>query len=202
MAEQVRPMQYHEEERFKFDAYAHAVTMIAEQHRMIHDGFMYDISGKALAVAAAASVDVLFTMAAGVILHLTNVEYTLDEAPVLVELYENVVTSADGTAALVSNHNRLSSNTPGSVVTIGPTITDIGDLLHERYIPAAGKDTGLVVKGADREWILGNTGTPNKYLWRITNNTPAAITIGYHFNGYEIGYTQNRSEEFDDLSGS
>ena len=206
MAETVRPLQYSEEERFKFDAWAHAITVIAEEHRMIHDGFMFNLSGTALAVANLATVDVLFSFAAGAVGHIVNVEYTMDDAPALIEFYENVVTSADGTAANVQNHNRLSSDTAPATVTIGPTITDIGDQLHERYIPAGaspgGQSAGAIVGGGDREWVIGNIGTPNKYLWRFTNNSGGAINVGYHFNGYKIGYTQNRRVEFNDHSGS
>ncbi len=36
------------EEAAKFDPHAHAVTVIAEQHRLIHDGMFFQASGKQL----------------------------------------------------------------------------------------------------------------------------------------------------------
>ena len=172
------------------DPFADAIVVINEPHNMIHLGKFFDMSGITTAVANGASVDILFSFPAGAIGHLTNVEYQLDDAPCTVEFYENVVTSADGAAAMVVNHNRISSTTPNAVITTGPTITDIGDLVHVRHIPAAGsaggQPAGQLIVGEDHEWVIGNTGTPNKYLWRITNNSGGAIDIGYHFNGYEI----------------
>jgi len=174
------------------DPFVDAVVFISEPHNMTHLGKFFDMSGTSN-LANGASLDILFSFPSGVIGHLTNVEYQLENAPCSVEFYENVVTSADGTAANVQNHNRISSVTPGAVITLGPTITDIGDLLHERYIPDAGgpvgQSAGQLVAGEDNEWVIGNTGTPNKYLWRLTNNSGGAIDVGYHFNGYEPSAT-------------
>ncbi|MCP4791944.1 MAG: hypothetical protein GY882_01205 [Actinomycetia bacterium] len=204
MAEQVRPMQYQEEERFKFDPYAHAVTAITEPHRMTHDGFMYNASSGGIAVADGATLDVIFALAAGVFAHVILVEFGIDDGPGLVELYENVVTSDDGTTVLTKNHNRVGTpSDPATVVTHTPTITDVGDVLHQRYIPDPGgsgnQSLGNVFSGEDQEWVLGGE---NKYLWRLTNNSGGAINAGVHFNFYEIGYTVNHREEFDNLSGS
>jgi hypothetical protein len=35
-----------DEEKYKFDPFTHSVTVISEQHRMSHDGFMHHSSGK------------------------------------------------------------------------------------------------------------------------------------------------------------
>ena len=186
---------YRMDQRF-FDPFVHALTVISEPHRMIHDGFMFDSTGIFAAVANGATVDTLFTFPAGVIGHLTNVEYQLDDAPCLAEFYENVVTSADGTAALVVNKNRIiAPAAPGAVITDAPTITDIGDLLYSRHIPSASSPgqqaAGALVPGDEHEWVIGATTVEKKFLWRITNNSGGPITIGYHFNGYEIGYEHN-----------
>jgi len=182
-----------DEQRKAFDSYVHAMTVISEPHRMIHDGFFFNASGVETGVANAASVDLLIVMPAGSFGHLTLVEFSLDDAPCDVFFYEDVVTSADGTAVNVRNHNRVNANdTSNATVTSGPTITDIGTLLHQRYIPAPSapgqQAGGLLVTGEDAEWVLGSPTVETKYLWRITNNSGGAITIGYHFNGYEIGY--------------
>lgn len=179
------------EMQMAFDNFANAVTVIQEPHRMIHDGFMFDSSGIATAVANGASLDLLFALPAGQIGHMTTVEFSLDDAPVTASFYEDVTTSADGTAANVQNHNRIVGGSPAAVITVGPTVTDLGTLLHTRYIPSAGapgqQPAGQLVEGETREWVIGSSTAPIKYMWRVTNNSGGAIDIGYHFNGYEIG---------------
>ena len=172
-----------------FDPHAHALTVITEPHRMIHDGFFFSVSGKVTGLADAGTHDILFKFPAGTIGHLTLVEYTLQDAPVELALYENVVVSADGTPANVRNHNRVVANdTSNTGIFLAPTVTDIGDLLDDRYIPTAGKDTGQLVPGEDAEWVLGNPVAAKNYMYRLTNNSGAAIDFGFHFSGYEIGY--------------
>ncbi|GAG11113.1 unnamed protein product [marine sediment metagenome] len=193
MADNFRTNTSYDEEMRKFDSYAHAVTVISEPHRMIHDGFMFNASGVVAAVADSASLDILIKRPQGNIGHFTFVEFALDDSPVTVEFFEDVTVSADGTEVNVHNHNRLSSNTPsGATMFTGPTVTDTGTLLHTRYIPSAGapgnQPAGRLVSGEDAEWVIGSVTADINYLWRITNNSGGAISIGYHFNGYLIGY--------------
>ena len=182
-----------DEEKYKFDQWAHAVTVITENHRMIHDGFFFDMSGLETALANGANLDILITLPAGSFGHLVNVEYTMDDSPCMAYFYEGVTTSADGAAANVRNHNRVNANDSSSaVITTGPTVTDVGTLLHQRYIPTAGgpvgQQHGSLVSGEDNEWVIGSPTVETKYMWRFTNNSGGAINVGYHFNGYEIGY--------------
>ena len=160
------------------------LTVIGETHRLIHQGKLFDATGIAVAVAAAATFDVLMQFPVGVVGHLTNVEYTFDDTPVLIEFYEGTTFSAAGTASLVVNKNRLAAATaPGAVITENPTVTSPGTLIHQRYVPSGGNKVGILVPGEQLEWVLGN-GTD--YMWRVTNNTNGPIDIGYHFNGYEL----------------
>jgi len=128
--------------------------------------------------------------------HLSLVEFTLEDAPATVNFYEGTTTSADGTAINIRNHNRVSGNdAPAAVITVGPTVTDVGTLLDTRYIPAAGgpvgQAAGLLVAGEHAEWVLGSPTVETKYLWRINNASGGAIDISYHFNGYEPGYPED-----------
>ena len=158
------------------------VTTIGESHRLIHMGRLFDASGLNLAVPAGGVFDVLMQFPAGAVGHLTNVEYQLEDSPVLIEFFEGVTWSAAGTAALVVNKNRMSATTPNAVITENPTITDTGTLLHQRYVPPTVKG-GILVPGEDLEWVIGND---RDYLWRVTNNTNGPLIMGYHFNGYEL----------------
>lgn len=176
-----------------WDRFAHARTVISSGHRMIHEGFMFDASGIVASVAAGATHDILFRFPAGEIGHMTVVEYSLQDAPCTISFHENVVTSADGTAVNVRNHNRVNANdTAGVTMTQGPTVTDLGTTLHERWIPSAvgpgGLQGGLLVGGEDSEWVLGSPTAEKTYMWRVTNESGGAIKLGFHFNGYQIGY--------------
>jgi len=155
---------------------------------MIHDGLFFDASGK-INVGIGANLDILLQFPAGSIGHLTMVEYNVEDAPCDILFYENTTFSAAGTAITPKNHNRLSTKTSDITMTHTPTITDAGDLLHTKYIPAAGgpgqQAGGLLVPGEDQEWVLGNG---VNYLWRLTNNSGGAIDVGFHFNGYHIDY--------------
>jgi hypothetical protein len=165
--------------------------VISEPHRMIHDGYFYDVSGIVTGVANGATMDLMVRRPAGNIGHLTNIEITLDDAPVTITFHEDVTVSADGTEKTVRNHNRLvGDNGPGAQFFEQPTVTGTGTLLHERYIPSPAAPgataAGSLVKGEDHEWIIGSPTEQTQYLWRVTNNSGGAITIGYHFNGYVI----------------
>ena len=181
-----------QEEVFKFDSHAHAVTVIGEPHRMIHDGFMSNASGVAVGIANAAALELFIRLPAGTIRHVIQVEFALDDAPCTVEFFEGSTASADGTAVNIRNHNRIASDPTVDLMFEGPTLTGDGTLLLTRYIPspasAGGQAAGQLVSGDDFEWILGHPTLERTYLWRVTNNSGGAITMGYHFNGYQIGY--------------
>lgn len=173
-----------------YDNYAPAFTMISEPHRMIHDGKFFNASGKATALADAASLDLLIRLPVGEIRHVILVEFAADDAPLDILFYEGTTTSDDGTAVNIRNHNRVGTPDDGaSLMTVGPTVTDLGTLLHSRYIPApsapGGQPAGQLVTGEDGEWVLGHPALERTYLWRVTNNSGGAINIGYHFNGYQ-----------------
>lgn len=176
-----------------FDDYAYAITTISEPHRMIHDGFFFSMSGIETALANLGTFDILFRAPAGQMGHVTLLEFTVQNAPITVTMYEGTTTSADGTPTNARNHNRVNGNdTPGIATTTQPTVTGLGTLLDERYVPdiggPPGVSHGLLVAGADAEWVLGSPDVETTYLWRLTNNSGGAIDLGYHFNGYQLGY--------------
>lgn len=182
-----------DEDKRKFDNIVHAVTTISEPHRMIHDGFFFDHTG-ILSVANGANLDIFIRIPAGSFSHMTAVEFAIEDAPVTLSFYEGTTASADGTAANSRNHNRVSPNdTPAAVMTTGPTVTDVGTLLHTSFVPSTGagqgnRSTGALVLGADAEWILGSPVAETTYLIRMNNGSGGTIDIGYHFNSYEPGY--------------
>jgi len=184
------------EELKKFDDYAHAVTTITEPHRMIHDGYFFNMSGVSTALASGGTFDIFFRVPAGTIGHMILVEFTLEDAPCMVTFHENTTTSDDGTECNIRNHNRIAgtanSDATAVVATFGPTVTAAGDILDSRYVPSVGglggQTAGMLVAGEDAEWVIGSPTEETTYMWRLTNNSGGAIDLGYHFNGYQIGY--------------
>lgn len=178
-----------DEERRKFDSYAHALTIIQEQHRMSHDGFMFHSSGKVSGLANGATQDFLLAVPALTWPHLQRFALTVESGDVDILLYEGTTTSADGSAANIRNVNRNSSNTADTVLTLGPTVTTPGTLIHTDWIPPTGAGVGSAIGALDiqlgEEWLLSPS---TKFLFRATNNSGGAIDLRYEFVWYEIGY--------------
>lgn len=182
-----------------FDPHAHALTTISEMHRLIHDGMFYDVSGIVASLASGASLDICMRFDAGVVGHMTQMEYSVEDAPCDIFFYEDCVyTPATGTPVNMRNHNRVAGtgtpgdNPSGMEMVESPTVTDVGTLIHSRYVPSAGGVGGLasgsMVAGENAEWIVGNPTQATHYLWRVTNNSGVAIKLSYHFNGYALAY--------------
>ena len=164
-------------------------TVTSAIHRIIHDGFYFTCTGKT-SVASLASYDILFAFPANLFGHLTVVEFAFDDAPIDVQFFEDVTTSAEGTAANVRNHNRaVAIDGSDAAITLAPTVTDTGTLLHTSYVPSGGNNIGQIVSAEDAEWIVGGrNNAPMKFLWRITNGSTGTINFAWHFNGYELHY--------------
>lgn len=178
-----------DEVTFQYDPYAHALTVIEEEHRLTHDGMVFHTSGRA-SVTNTNSLDILFAVPAGVRPHFRKADLELGDGPCDAYLYEGTTTSDDGTALNTYNRNRNSSNVSGTVLTSGPTISDVGTLIHDRYFgDTGGVWTRVSVHGdaTGEEWVLAPS---TKYLLRITNNSGVTIVVNYQLMHYEISYTQ------------
>lgn len=181
-----------DEELFKFDPYAHAVTAIGENHRMIHDGFYFDVSGFAAGIANGGNLDILIKCPAASPVHFTLAGLAVEDTPWNIYFYEGTTVSADGTSVPVRNHNRYGGSDTRFATTVftGPTVTGVGTQIHTDYIPpsGAGANSGQLIPVLDTEWVLGDPDNAVNYLIRATNNSGVAADIGWHLNGYEIGY--------------
>lgn len=179
-----------DEEGRKFDQFVHAVTTIDSLHRMTHDGFVYHASGKVTGMIADNVDDFLITTPALSFPHFQRLQITTGRGDIDMLVYEGATTSADGAAITVLNVNRNSANTPNAVFTSGPTVTDVGTLIHTQWTPptATGvgqSPSGIVGETNGEEWILAPS---TKYLIRITNNSGATIDYRYEMLWYEVGY--------------
>ena len=178
-----------DEDRRSWDGYVHARTVIDHEHRMIHDGMAFHVTHRVASLANGASFDILYSPPAFSFPHLTALLVSLADSPCDVLSYENVVTSDDGTALTPFNRDRNSTKTAQMGVTHSPTITDLGDLVHDRFVPDAGgqgsNSIGIITPNFGEEWILKPS---TKMMTRVTNNSGGAITLTFEALWYEISY--------------
>jgi len=179
-----------DEELYKFDKYAHAVTVISEPHRMNHDGFMQSVTYKRTALADAASQDFLLAVPALTWPHLNKAMIRIGRGDVDILAYEGPTTTAAGTVLTPFNTNRSSSNTPNMVITRDPTVTVVGTLMQHQWLPptiagTGGSASGVSEAEAGEEWLLA---PDTDYLWRITNESGAAVDLAIEILWYELDY--------------
>lgn len=173
-----------------FDKFAHSQSVITEEHRLIHDGMGFQLTHYVASLDDDASAELIIAPPAGVYPHFRKYTVGATGGPVRMRVYEGTTTSDDGTVLPTFNMNRNSTNTPGTVLTHTPTITDDGTLIETLLHPvptSIGANVGGVT-GADvgEEWIAKPS---TKYLYRVTNDGPGAIAINVYAFWYEIGYT-------------
>lgn len=174
---------------FAFDPYVNAMTVIQEQHRMVHDGFFFQTSGKQTAWLDATSKRFLIDVPAGAFPHIQSMVLNFGRGDIDFVAYEGATTSDDGTLIPEQNVNRISSNTPDILLYAEPTVTDQGTQLFTLWAPPTGTGTGQSANGVSgigqaSEWILNQS---TKYLIVLTNNSGSTINWSYEFSWYEIG---------------
>jgi hypothetical protein len=171
----------------KFDNNSRCVSVIQEQHRLSHEGMVFHASGKVTGITNGSNQDFLLAVPAGVFPHLQRFNLHVGAGDIDVLIYEDTVTSDDGATNGELNVNRNSSITPSTVLTLGPTVTDIGTLLHTNWIPPTGAGvgarSGVLDVGNGEEWLLKPA---TKHLLRVTNNSGGSIDLRYEFVWYEI----------------
>lgn len=182
---------YLDERIRSYDPQLHAVTVVESTHRMAHDGFVYHTSGKVLAVANGASVNVLMRTPADNFPHWNRAKFSFGRGDWDVLTFEDTVVSADGTPITnIKNTNRNSTNTPGLLIFSSPTITDDGDPMHILWAVPTGTGQGNTIGISDvsngEEWIMKPA---TNYMVRLTNNSGAASDMSYEFLWYELDYT-------------
>jgi len=171
------------------DAYTFADTIIDVVHRHTHDGMVFHTSGKVTGMVDT-DVDNFLVKANGGAPHFQRFRITAGRGDIDVQVYEDVVVSADGSALASNNTNRFSSNSAVMTLHSGPTITDDGTLIHTTWLPPTSTGVGQTASGLvgetnGEEWILHAS---KQYLVRLINNSGATIAYAYEMLWYEIGY--------------
>jgi len=101
------------------------------------------------------------------------------------EMFEGSTASSNGTPLVLTNRNRLSSNTADGTVYSEPTVTGDGTAIYKTLIIGGSgpKSTGGISAGGYEEYIF-NPG--EAYLVRITNMAGNNQPLSLELNFYEV----------------
>ena len=180
----------HDEENRKFDKLSHSVTTITEQHRLVHDGMYFIVSGKQTGLVNGGTTEFLVSPPADCFPHIQTMVLNFGRGDVDFEAYEGPTITDNGTPIPAQNVNRNSSITPELNLYANPTTTDDGSQEFQLWVPPTATGTGQSANGIEglgnaNEWVLAPE-TP--WLIRITNNSGATIDWSYQFAWYEVSY--------------
>ena len=161
-----------------------ARATIDELHWLGHRGVVFSLSPKVI-VPANATVW-LTGETDGSSVHLSGVEFSLDEGGVEIELREGVAATGGQLLTPVCRNRRSPVRDSTFATVAAPTVTDDGELLLLiGFPPAASPQARAPQSGDDNlEWVLRN-GT--KYGIKFTNLTSSPRTVYGEFSWYEPG---------------
>ena len=153
------------------DRFNNALVVQTEVHENVHRGIFYTVSGTQ-SIGSDSVADFLIRVTTSSHIRFTGtVEHTM-----LGQLWEAPTTSADGTPLLVSNRNRFSANTAGTLFFGAPTVTDPGTQLMDFLMAGGNKNTASGGSGSSfEEWILA----PGDYIARVSNTILSPAAAGY-----------------------
>lgn len=182
----------HDEMRRAMDAYAHAVTTINSEHRLVHDGMFFVTSGKQTGWLTGTSKTFLLSPPAGCFPHVQEIRLNFGSGDIDFVAYEGPTVTDNGSELTYHNINRASTNTPNLNLYAEPTVSADGTQMFTLWVPPTSSGTGqsangVAAEGQGHEWVL-NASTP--YLVRLTNNSGSTIDWSYEFAWYEITYGQ------------
>lgn len=176
-----------DEELRKFDPFTHAVTVITENHRLIHDGMFFEFGQADATFPIGAEVDILISPPAGVFPHFQDIEISTNQAPINFDLYEGVTVSAAGTSIPPQNKNRNSSRAAETAITVSPTITDLGVNFKSGSVPIPSIAEVL----REREWVLQPA---TLYLLRLANASGVVANLNVTIDFYELNYPEDGTQ--------
>lgn len=166
---------------FERDATTNALVVIDSVHHRIHEGQSHITSYKTPDGAPLADdATLVFIMETGANECHVDAEGACG-GDMEGELYEGT-TYTDGTAQPIFNKKRSASEGATATVVRDPTITDVGTLIENRFIPGGKGPRAVGGAGNQRdEWELRPNTT---YMFRITNragsNQPASLVLEWY----------------------
>jgi len=157
------------------DEHSEALEMIDVGHAHIHEGKMFDVCDLAT-ISLGAYKDYLIVTGATKFIHI-KITCSADGKG-NIALYEDAVTSNNGTGMTEFNRNRVSANTPEATVFHTPTVSNVGTMLCDELFGSGNKSGGET--RADNEWVLKQNA---KYLVRVSASVN--IDVSTKINWYE-----------------
>jgi hypothetical protein len=149
------------------DSYGNVKT-VGIENTAVHNGTLYQYIGANLIATGATAYLMLVTAAKYV--HMSGNFIRGNTSPVLVNFYEDAVTSNNGIEVQPTAKNRVNVIAPTAKLYAAPTVTSDGVLLNaDKIIAGSGGDhkAGGSQEQAG-EWLL----KPNtKYLFKVTNQS-------------------------------
>jgi len=129
-------------------------------------------SAKRYTIANNGTLDILLKTPASSKVIMTKLAVDTSAAPLEMDLREDVIVSANGTAITMYNLNRQSSNAASSLLYQSPTVTDTGTPIVEMELNgdkdfggSGARDCGMILDAS------------TSYLIRINNTSGAAATM-------------------------
>jgi hypothetical protein len=162
------------------DTFNEALITQDEIHANIHRGVFYTISDLLLALTNGSNEDLLLVTGDTPV----HARITLStSAQALVRFYEDTTTSNNGTVLPARNRNRVSTNTAAMTSSRAPTVTGVGTLLYEGFLPGGSKNQATGDQSSTfEEWVLKAN---SKYLIRVTNNSGGNEDLSLAIDFYE-----------------
>lgn len=167
------------------DDITNSLQMIDVVHHEIHEGETYQASYKspdASNIADNGTIDILVKTGAKYC-HLAFEIAAGGDAEIL--LYEDTTTSNDGTPLVEHNMNRGIADSATAAAFHTPTVTDVGTLLENRFVPGGAGGNSQGGSGTIRpgtEWILNIN---KNYLVRGINRAGTAQPMSNIVQWYE-----------------
>lgn len=162
------------------DPSSHGLLAIDQNHREVHEGAAYFIKGQQDVDGAGTIIEIMFTTPdTAKLIHAKAA--IAAEAGFLVEIFEGITTSDDGTPVPGFNCRRDSANVAGLTSFAGPTVTVDGTLIWSAQL-GSGRNSIAVSPGLNYELIVKRN---TKYLFRITKAASGTHWVDTDFWWYE-----------------
>lgn len=171
-----------DEQLRSYDPLAHALTIIDENHRLIHDGMFFEVQQSVVPLGIGGVIDIGLNVPADAFPHFQELEVLTDQANIAVDFLEGV-TATIGAAANVRNKNRNSSRTAQTGVNVLTGVSG-GLPLKNTNLPIAGQFI-VFNQGLGGEWVLQ---PDTLYTVRFTNNSGVAANLSIGIQLYELDY--------------
>jgi len=164
----------------KFDRTTGAIATQTDAHKMSHDGLAYEALATFTAIAAAGTVDIVFSVPSGY--ELSADPFYSANQDIQVDIFSYDTISSPGTAVTTHNLKFGSANTPNSTITHTPSgLGTPTQVFGPRYLFAAGVGTTRSILGGFAEIHIPE----GLYVYRITNKGSSAAIINMGIIFYE-----------------